>query len=396
MYFVGNTRFSLAQYNSRSWKAISKFGSEKEYLDYLYSPERMDVRRHIFFDLSLKQLEVASRGHDLRHIVSYSSVMPDRYKEELFQASQAYDFLVLDEEVDQTTSVSRQEVCESFIPAGTIFGAYRVDDDDILPVNYFDEASQYLKDSFVGFALSFSRGVSAIYSGGRFSFLRESDVPKHAVGLMVICDRTPDGRIRIFGTGPHSRVDRRMPVILDARKPMYWWTRHLAQDTTYAVADVRYEIMQSLAEYPPLQNMAEVRRGFPFVESVSLSARTTLVDKQTPIPSEGVSFALQRPESVFTVLVKLDYSQRPNGRNAILRFAIDGAEDGREIPNLGYSHRPDIGYFRYVGYDTGERYFSVSLSLPEGCSCSGLGMRPWRDPHVTLLELVVESESEIA
>src|SRR5699024_123586 len=96
--FIGQTRFSLFMPGSSAWRASdnTRFRSESEYLEYLYSEERLEARAKLFFDFSLPQLADAARGYDVTHLVSYSDSLPAKYQRQLEEAAAGYDFLQLD------------------------------------------------------------------------------------------------------------------------------------------------------------------------------------------------------------------------------------------------------------------------------------------------------------
>jgi hypothetical protein len=95
--FIGHTRFSVFSPSSGQWRATQgRFSTPEEYRRYLYSDERLESRAWIFLELSLANLARWDGDHELMHIVSYSSSLPERWVGRLEEAAARYDFLVLD------------------------------------------------------------------------------------------------------------------------------------------------------------------------------------------------------------------------------------------------------------------------------------------------------------
>src|SRR5699024_11828097 len=94
------TRFSLYSPGSGAWRATNgtKYRTEEEYLDYLYSDERLGPRTDIFLELTLPILKRGAGDVDYRHIISFSASLPEAYKARLREFADSNDFVVLDEQ----------------------------------------------------------------------------------------------------------------------------------------------------------------------------------------------------------------------------------------------------------------------------------------------------------
>lgn len=105
--FVGQTRFSIYNPGSGAWKSSSKTDSntEDDFAEYLYSDSRLAPRAEIFFNYSLPMLAQAAERHRLLHIISYSSNLPEKYRDQLKSAALAHPFIVLDEKRTGRASV---------------------------------------------------------------------------------------------------------------------------------------------------------------------------------------------------------------------------------------------------------------------------------------------------
>lgn len=235
--FIGRTRFSLYSPNSGAWVASNGSRlSEPEYLDYLYSPQRMDPRCEIFFNITLPMLAIASEGLLFRHIVSYSAIMPTQYQAQLEEAAARFPFLVLDR-VDagadgaDVARLARDIMRAAGLPATTVFGSMRLDDDDALSADYFEQMAPYVTQAHVGFVVSLGRGVTALYEDGQLYYARDAVFPLHSKGHLSVCRFDGSGDLQAPLSAPHNWADRFNPVILDSREFSHLWVRSVTQDT---------------------------------------------------------------------------------------------------------------------------------------------------------------------
>lgn len=260
---VGHTRFSVYSPDSGAWVASngSKLTTE-EYLEHLFSDERMEPRADIFFNYTLPMLELASKGHIFKHIVSYSDVLPDKYQAQMENAAARMPFLVLDKVAAGAGTanlhrVARQMTADAGLPATTPFGSMRLDDDDVLSADYFDQAAPYITEANVGSVVSLSRGVTALYEEGEFYYARDAVYPMHSKGHLSVCRFDETGTLRLPVSAPHNKSDRANPVILDSRKFSHLWVRSVSQDTSlYQLEQGRFgqikRIYEDMDSYPEL------------------------------------------------------------------------------------------------------------------------------------------------
>ncbi|WP_024817115.1 glycosyltransferase [Arthrobacter sp. 31Y] len=268
--FVGHTRFSVHSPNSGAWVASngSKM-TEAEYLEHLFSDERMEPRADIFFNYTLPMLAYAAKASDVlfRHVVSYSDSLPRRYQDQMEAAAAQFPFVLLDKVPAgggglNTAKAARALMLEAGLPIDTVFGSMRLDDDDILSADYFDQMAQYLTEAHVGYVVTLARGVTALYENGEFFYARDAVYPLHSKGHLSICRYNRDGSLSAPVGTSHNRSDRANPVILDSRKFSHIWVRSVNQDTAlYQLAQGREgqlaRIYQDMEQYPVLTEMWE-------------------------------------------------------------------------------------------------------------------------------------------
>lgn len=269
--FIGHTRFSVFMPNSGAWVASngSKM-TEREYLEHLYSDERMEPRADIFFNYTLPMLATAAaRGNfAFRHIVTYSGRMPQKYVRRIHDAARQYKFLLLDELPASglgglnVHKAARSILINEGLPRTTPFGSLRLDDDDILSADYFEQMAQYINEAHVGYVVTLARGITALYEDGEFYFARDAVFPLHSKGHLSICQYDDKGNLTTPVGAAHNRSDRVNPVILDSRKFSHLWVRSVSQDTALHQVEQGREgqlkrIYQDMETYPALNEMWE-------------------------------------------------------------------------------------------------------------------------------------------
>lgn len=381
MYFLGITRFSLFSPDSDAWN--SSRASDKEsraYLDYLYSPARMEPRLKIFGELSLPILEKAADKYELRHIVRYSEEMPKEYQDVLKSLADKYSFIILEPHVNGKSSLNPYEIGFSLNPE--CFGLYRLDDDDLLSSDFFDQVSRFVQPDFVGMRVSLARGVTALYEGGEFSFVRECYKPQIAIGLMSIYGRDPSGSMIAPPDVPHNLSDRYGSVVLNAEKVSWLWTRHVGQDTVYG-GDSPYEaVKRELLRYPAVHSHTQIDTIFPTLEGRLQSRKNRELASNVRIDGDGVWFETGKDFTNFSVVLEAEFEDNLHPTSALLKFQIadlDGNIMPAESPIEGLSISPyeHIGYYRYLSTKAGRNTQEIEVSVPEGYKVVSIGVQPF-------------------
>lgn len=385
--FVGSTRFSIFQPTSKAWRLTSLSGgeSEKELLSRLYAPERMEPRLDIFLNYSLPILSAAANSHSLKHIIHISEEMPLRYRELLQDAASQHDFLVL--------NMHRRGISDGAVPGAHMlakemvggdgtYGIFRLDDDDLLSADYFDKAQTYIRPDFAGMRLSFATGLTGIYEGGRFSEVRQCYKPMIAIGLMNICARVGDKTVIQPPDVPHIISDRHGPVILDSREPMYFWTRHLAQDTNVGQSVSGNEFLkQELKEYPRLENELALSAKFPeLANAVDLPNYAELA-RELFVADTPQVFEVERFSGGVELKLTVESPGENSPRGGLVSFNFvdsEGAElDLNEVDVTGLTLSPnkEIGWYRYLATVPGERVQVISISTGANTYLSSISIR---------------------
>jgi len=269
MYFVGETRFSLFEPTSGSWR-LSKTAGRVDVEDYkakLYAEDRMESRCAIFFNHTLPTLDVARGNNELIHVISYSEELPPKYQDRLQEEAFKYSWVQLDKRTKgDRRGTSVVDLVKGNLAPGTIYGNYRLDDDDVLASNYFDQVGAYLDERHVGMIVSLGYGVLALYRDGRFTYPKGEHRPKVAAGYCKICLFDGSGNFYTPTNISHTRADRENPVILDSREVSFLRSLHVNQDM--AVANPKFDFQARLRQFermPDLTEDVDLAKIFPTV-----------------------------------------------------------------------------------------------------------------------------------
>lgn len=276
MNFLGHTRFSLLEPKSPSWRLSREVGRSDldTYSKILFSEDRLANRAEIFLDHTLPIIDLASRNHHIVHVVSYPQELPVEYKSQLALAAERFKWLYLDERrAPKNNGRFLDRLANDLFPTGTVYGEYRLDDDDVLSSCFFQKLSPYISENYVGAMVSLGIGVQCFFDEGRFLKPRLEHRPKIAIGLTRVCKTTGDGV-----SGPprvaHTKSDRVCPVILDSSDLTFLHTLHLTQDSGVRKPDGdlarRVRNYLRLPAVPDEYDLQQLFPGIPFDESTSL------------------------------------------------------------------------------------------------------------------------------
>ncbi len=342
--FIGHTRFSVHQHGSGYFNAtrgadLGAGFSEEEYTRWLYSETRLAPRTEIFTTLSLPQLELAARHHDVVHFVSYSPSLPEHHKAELRAAAERHSFLRLNETTKPVNSTPSRALVNKALAershGSRPFGVYRLDDDDLLSVGYFDQMATYVTPRHIGWWVSLGTGFSAIRMDGKYAYTRELYYPKSAFGPMAVAAKNEDGEILNLSAPKHTVMDKFNPTILDSRAPAYFHIRHESQDSTVkgSVAPFYPEAMSRILGegpadlnqvselFPVLSGLASHEPG-PAERSVQLSTGSVTISRE-PVtfewPHEGPLALVLTPSG--------DAVLKANQVQVRLTVAVDGGAE---------------------------------------------------------------------
>ena len=410
--FYGVTRYSLFSPGSLSWKTSRDgvFQTQDDYMQYLFSEKRLQLRADLFLTKSVPVLATMAENYHYKHFVLYSRFLPVRHKELLLEAAATHPFIVPVEwdEVVRGTGIEEvsplidQDLALMFDAKSGLQPVvwFRLDDDDVLASDYLECLERYRTLGNVGMAVSFGLGLTAFKAEHQLVNLREYYHPKSAQGMAFVSAFDPSrGHLAISAPGPHTGVDQVMPTILDSREHMFFQMRHSEQDSTLSATP--YE--RTAETLLKLEKLPAVR-----AEDISVEKWPTLFDDLAcgalPGPlMPGSESVLLLEETVLTLpldgvegLVEVEFefeSERElEGGFAVISYELRGA-DSFDPEILGLLRTSKNGLCRPVWSRSSRGLIRQCVLLPEGVSIKGVTLRGkkrqpadvlirWRSPRV--------------
>lgn len=382
VHFFGITRFSIYSPGSKAWAFSQQ--SESEYLEGLYSDERMIPRVEIFINRSLPIYQLMADKYSYRHILLYSEILPEKWKRALEEAAERFPVLVL---VKDGTKHSAPMLEFLRGKESSSVAWFRVDDDDLLSSDYLDQLSSYVKPEFEGMAVSFGAGIAAYYSDGTFKNFRKYrfHLPSQGQAFIGRYD-AKRGALDFPSGGDHTTIDMRTPVILDSRRPTYVCTHHASQDTKVNKdkGTVVSTVNSILSKMPQAENCTSLIELFPTMAS-DFAAHDSIGEivfdsgaRQDKLTGKSTSIAATLGAGAYTVEYDLQCIESSiNDRAALLSFSFEGKEDF-VIGGLSSADREDIGLYRYLETGNENNIGRFDIFIPFGVSLTSLKVMSWQ------------------
>lgn len=381
--FFGFTRFSVYLPNSGSW-ALSSVNDD--YFKRLYSEDRMTPRLDIFLKRALPIYETYSKKFSYKHILLYSKVMPDKWKEKLYEAAEKYSCLVLREVTD---TIYFHDLMESYLvenrKVDCPVALFRVDDDDILSADYLEQLSKYTDFPFEGMSVSFGRAIPAKYENGKFVDFRTLRFPLLSMGLANIGKfHAASGKLQLPGAVNHMETDQHRPVIIDSRKPAFIWTHHAHQDSNHNIngKGTLSPIEEAFLGYKTIVE-ANYFNSFPTVSddfSVFLnSARVVLsIAHEEKIKTFQVSNRVDFEPGNYRVTYDLVLSEsNATDSKCFIFFLGENSVGVSKLIGMTKSSSSLLGWYRYVNSVSGIARGSFDIHTKDSFSTANLGLRGW-------------------
>lgn len=332
----------------------------------------------VFKELTLPLLGIAAETHPIRHIVQYSPELPESYRAQLEDLADMYPFLVLSD-VTNVGNTHPLEVGAQLAGESGVYAQYRLDDDDFLSPQYFEDLSHYVAEPFLGFRVSMAAGLTGIFDGENYNTIRYSHRPNIAIGLASIQGENSSGQFIAPPNGGHHEADRLGPVIVDSRHCSYFWTRHGEQDTDFGKGTPLTEIKKQVELLPPVPENWDPASIFP-LPHLNWASRSTRVASDTWIPMEGAQFDCDL-SGAFSLEIDATYPDGMQSTSALISFQLE--DSGKQYDwaavdsGLVKSYYDDIGYFRYLFTYPGRRSSEYEIHLPAGARATAIKIRPF-------------------
>lgn len=369
MYFIGQTRFSLYIPGSNAWN-VSNF-TEEEYIAHLFSDERMAIRAKIFSEISVPMLAKMKGEFDYKHIVSYSSIMPEKWKKVLFDLQKEYPFIYLHEADSNKVNPIYQVLKNK--PNGCV-AFFRLDDDDLLSINFLNSLSKYNNLAFRNMAVSFGKGFAGYYKENHFIDFRECKQRFIAIGQAYIGTYI-DGKVELPAMHSHHNLDENYPVIVDSREFMYIHTHHAQQDTNYRFSNdpsnKTNTVESDLMKYPKVKSSSIISESFPYlikdVHDFLNNKKSVCNINSVKLSNKYSTFEIKNniEEIVFDCEFELRTEESIYSSKAFV-LSIFPEDSSSNIQGMTQSNNPDIGWYKYISVSAGlsKGEFSFSLDRP--------------------------------
>lgn len=386
VYFFGVTRFSIYTPGSTAWK-LSKL-SEEEYLSSLYSDVRLESRFDIFFNKAMPLYSKMAGGRFYRHIIQYSSKMPKKWRDRLVNESSKYPFVVLCELGRDPLPIPYGNSLRG-CPSG-VLAMFRVDDDDLLSIDYLDSLSKYAKKEFIGMAVNFGSGLVASYEAGKYQDFRLCHRPFLALGMAFIgyFDSVAN-RVSLPSGGNHMFMDKHMPTVVDSKKPMFVWTLHREQDTRLdaKLRDGKTKIQSVLNQYEFIDDsfVESYKNSFP---SISADIDAVVENKfsilkfnldNISVDPIGVSIEPHNVTRSFILDCQFETGLSENEASSNDRaflVAFDFSKDV-SVDGLTLSNNKEIGWYRYIPMRNGLVNGKFSFVVDQPVCLNSIKIIPW-------------------
>ena len=211
--------------------------------------------------LILKNLK---NNSDYIHFIYYSKELPRKNKDFLLSLSEVHDRLcVISSEDsglrDELLNIHAQRVFGSEFSGEAVAASFKLDDDDLIAADYVESLKKYATRDFLGFAVSFGRGVLGRFDSKNNDYIgfREVYQPKVNIGLATIDKCVVSSgvlKIKAKSRGSHTYIDKKRPLVLDSREVKFLWTKGGEQDTSVGKEEYDKKIQKRFSQLPEVSD----------------------------------------------------------------------------------------------------------------------------------------------
>lgn len=296
-----------------------------------------------------------------------------------------YPFIILQNVSEiESAHVVIKEYLMSDSAEDSVVTMFRVDDDDVLSLDYLYQLSSYAVKENVGKAVSFGRGLAAIYSNGNFHNFRKFRQLLMSQGQAYIGSYEKKAK-RVFfpKTGNHSKIDEITPVIVDSRSVAFLQTHHELQDTRFAEKEskAKEKIMKIFLEYECVSDYVSASKKFPLLKEEMLMQEVVSRDfftcKEYGL-KEALSFDVDLVSGwQYHVSYAIEGgSDEYNPRGALIGFFVKNYVS--EIPGLVKLTNEEMGFYKYLPTGPGLNQGVFSFWVPEGVKLYNVFIKSWK------------------
>lgn len=212
---------------------MNKNKNVDDYKKELFGHDRLVEREKIFSTMTLKSLNNIYQKSLQDENVSFlvfvlaSELLPKENRDYLDALLSEYPFLKIQYHSQDIKDINQHflEYYINNINNGDIYASVRMDDDDLLSVDWYTKiVHEFMKVHYNGHIISLSSGLAMLIN----SDMSIEEIAKFkwrliALGLVYVGVKTDDNRsnINIYQTGDHMRVDEKYNTII-LSDTLYW------------------------------------------------------------------------------------------------------------------------------------------------------------------------------
>lgn len=219
---------------------IAKDVDYEEYRSRLFDPARLALKQELFAEIALPTLAAQQGTAEGRTAVYLyaSTEMPEAFKRSLEAILEPHAswaeviYVPPDGQLPHADCIRKRITWLGL--SKTLYVHARMDDDDALSDDFCARLRDYVSPQTVGFGISLGAGYAGYYDtvDKRFAGMFTRRSPMTAIGLGIIGDYDDGAQLRnAYGLGHHTKIDERVPVILDSRSPAFIRTVYAEQDS---------------------------------------------------------------------------------------------------------------------------------------------------------------------
>ena len=260
---------------------------------------------------------------------------------------------------------------------------FRLDDDDLLSINYLDQLAHYNNIAFKNMAISFNKGVVAHFNKS-YVDLRVCNKQFLAIGQAYIGSFI-NGVLEIPLNLSHHNLDSQIPVILDSREFTYLWTLHDEQDSNHRKNMVK--VIDQLAGYSTIKEDMSVEKYFPSIKTdinnFILNRNVKIINKMN-LNSYMNYISIDCSSDIYEVNCSFETDIKVNLLKSLV-VAFDFEEDVDEIIGLTKSGNNNISWYKYVNFYSGKSNISLNITLNRINRLKGIKIFIWDEKISNLI-----------
>jgi hypothetical protein len=189
-----------------------KYGNKTEAKD-VFEEEYFEYRFNIFCNVTLKSFQQQTNNNFVL-LLLHSENMPSRYKDRFIELEKNNTFLynVFVKDTPESFDDALTQSIEYVSFEKDVAITFRIDNDDAVHNDFIQRLNGFLKDEYVGFAISMPSLCIVKRISDTSYMIEERDFPSNSIGLANITNR---GEYKtVMQLGDHTKINKKTPMIL--------------------------------------------------------------------------------------------------------------------------------------------------------------------------------------